>query len=134
MLIIFLAGGLLDIANLAVAKNTMVQKINYYANTATIQGGLRGYAPYGWNDTYKNQQYLTGTAAKADFNNAMTRYSFITGTELEGTGLVNYKEQKVITGTAYYVPVFTGNFGGPPANLTHSAKFAGFWVDKTTQI
>lgn len=135
MITLFLLGMLLDLVNLAVAKNIIVNRVTYFANVATIQGGLGDSAPYGWTDLYDSiSMYITGNQAKAYFIGALQPYSFITSATLDGTGYVGFQEEGVITGRATYKPVFTGELGGPSLELSHSARFMGFWVYRYTQV
>ena len=133
MITLFVLGIILDLVNLSTAKNIIVDRVTYLSNTATIQGGLGPSAPYGWGDLY-NVPYITSSQAAAYFQSALTSYSFVTEASLDGTGYVGYHDEGVITGKATYHPVFTGEIGVPDVSLSHSARFCGFWIFRSTNV
>lgn len=133
MTTLMLVCGILDLANLTVTKNVLINRVCFLSNAATIQGGLGDSAPYGWDEMYPGRSYISSSAAKGIFSNSFN-YPFCSGASLSGTGSVAYQSEGTITGKVTYTPLFTRNMGMPSTNLKHSAKFAGFYIFRSTTV
>lgn len=127
---------LLDLVNLSTVKNTLIQRVNYLANIGTLQGGFGSSAPYGWGNNMVNAYVSAGTA-QAYFTRGFSGKKFCTGAKVSGLNTVAFQGEGVITGQVNYIPIFTKKLTYGVASsytLTHSARFCGFWIYKSTTV